>query len=94
MNKYEIVYVLSTLGGEEQVTAANDKVKALIESVATVESVEEWGRRKLAYEIRDQKEGYYVVTNFSASAEAPREIERILKISEEVLRYLIIRKEA
>lgn len=93
MNKYELVYVLSTTQGDEAVAAASEKVQALVASKGTVTNVEEWGRRKLAYEIRDEKEGFYVVVNFEAAADAPYEIDRILKINEEVLRYLLIRKD-
>ena len=68
MNKYELVYVLSTTQGDEAVAAASEKVQALVASKGTVTNVEEWGRRKLAYEIRDEKEGFYVVVNFEAAA--------------------------
>lgn len=94
MNKYELVYVLSVAAGDEAVEAGKEKVKALVEAQGTIESVDEWGRRKLAYEIEDEKDGYYVVVVFEAPAEAPREIERVLKITDGVLRYLIVRKEA
>lgn len=93
-NQYELVYVLSVAAGDEAIEAGKEKIKNLLESLGTIDSVEEWGRRKLAYEIQDEKEGFYVVINFSAPAEAPREIERILKISDGLLRYLITRKEA
>lgn len=93
MNKYELVYILSPELGEEGIEATQEKVKALVESMAAIDKTDVWGRRKLAYEICDQKEGFYVVCNFSAPSEAPREIERVLKITEGVLRYLIVRKD-
>lgn len=92
-NQYELVYVLSPLLGDEGIEATHEKVQALVAAHGTVEAVDVWGRRKLAYEIQDQKEGHYVVTTFQAPAEAPREIERVLKITEGVLRYLIVRKD-
>jgi small subunit ribosomal protein S6 len=50
-----------------------------------------WGRRRLAYEIDDQKEGYYVLVNFSSEAEFPKELERVLKITDGVMRYMVVR---
>lgn len=92
-NKYELVYVLSPVLGEEGLQSVNEKIKALVESVGEIETTEDWGKKKLAYEIQDQREGFYVVMNFSAKAEGPHEIERVLKITEGVLRYLVIRKD-
>lgn len=89
--KYEAVYILNPALGEEAVVATAEKLQALIESSATIEKIDVWGRRRLAYEINDQKEGYYVLINFSAEAEFPKELERVLKITEGVMRYLVIR---
>ena len=93
MNRiYEVVTVLSPALGEEGLAATSAKIRALIESAATIESVEEWGRKRLAYEVQDQHEGYYTLTTFSAAPEFPKELERVLKITEGVLRFLVIRK--
>ncbi len=89
--KYEVVYILNPAIGEEAITATTEKIQALFESSATVEKTDVWGRRRLAYEINDQKEGYYVLINFSAEAEFPKELERVLKITDGVLRYLVVR---
>lgn len=89
--KYEAVYILNPALGEEAVVATAEKLQALIESSATIEKIDVWGRRRLAYEINDQKEGYYVLVNFSAEADFPKELERVLKITEGVMRYLVIR---
>jgi len=89
--KYEAVYILNPALGEEAITAATEKIQALVESSATIDKVDVWGRRRLAYEINDQKEGYYVLINFSAEAEFPKELERVLKITDGVLRYLVVR---
>jgi small subunit ribosomal protein S6 len=55
--------------------------------------VDEWGKKRLAYEVNDQKEGYYVLMHFSAEPEFPTELERIYKITEGILKYLIVRRE-
>jgi small subunit ribosomal protein S6 len=89
--KYEAVFILNPAIGDEAITATTDKVKALIESEATLEQMDVWGRRRLAYEIDDQKEGYYVLVNFSSEAEFPKELERVLKITDGVMRYMVVR---
>lgn len=94
VNQYELVYILNPELGEEGLAATQEKVKSLLESSGEIVSTDVWGRRKMAYEIQDQKDGFYVVTTFKAPAEAPREIERVLKITEGVLRYLVVRQEA
>jgi len=90
-NKYELVYILNPALGEEAVTAISEKIQALVEAAAAVEKTDVWGRRRLAYEINDQKEGYYVLINFSAESEFPKELERVLKITDGVLRYMVVR---
>ncbi|MDW7655639.1 MAG: 30S ribosomal protein S6 [Bacillota bacterium] len=89
--KYEAIYILNPVIGEEAINATTEKIQTLIESAATVEKIDVWGRRRLAYEIKDQKEGYYVLIDFSAETDFPKELERVLKITEGVLRYLVIR---
>jgi small subunit ribosomal protein S6 len=89
--KYEAVYILNPALGEEAVVATAEKLQALIESSATIDKLDVWGRRRLAYEIMDQKEGYYVLVNFSSEATFPKELERVLKITDGVMRYLVIR---
>jgi small subunit ribosomal protein S6 len=89
--KYEAIYILNPVIGEEAINATTEKIQALVESAATVEKIDVWGRRRLAYEINDQKEGYYVLIDFSAETDFPKELERVLKITEGVLRYLVIR---
>ena len=95
MNRYEMIYIIDT-GLEE--TAR----KELIEKVSTliannggeIEKVDEtWGKRRLAYAINYKTEGWYVLVNFKAPAELPRELERNLQINENVLRYLVVRLE-
>ncbi|MEA4888826.1 MAG: 30S ribosomal protein S6 [Clostridiaceae bacterium] len=89
--KYELIYILNPAVGDEAVQATTEKIQALVESSATVDKIDVWGRRRLAYEINDQKEGFYVLIDFSAEAEFPKELERVLKITDGVLRYLVVR---
>ena len=70
-----------------------EKFSSLISEHGEIEKVDEWGRKKLAYEVKDQKEGYYVMVTFSAKPDFPAELERVFKITENILKYLIIRKE-
>ena len=69
-----------------------EKFKALVESNGTLESVDEWGKRRLAYLINDEAEGYYVLFNYEAEAGFPAELERVAKITDGVLRTLIVKK--
>ncbi len=93
MNKYESIYIISPLADEEQTKGLIEKFSSLISEHGEIEKVDEWGRKKLAYEVKDQKEGYYVMVTFSAKPDFPAELERVFKITENILKYLIIRKE-
>ncbi|MGI6124989.1 MAG: 30S ribosomal protein S6 [Acetivibrionales bacterium] len=93
MNKYETMYIISPTVDDEQVKELVEKFNNLISEHGEIEKVEEWGRKKLAYEVQDQKEGYYVLLNFSANPEFPAELERNFKINENILKYLILNKE-
>ncbi|MBQ2823472.1 MAG: 30S ribosomal protein S6 [Oscillospiraceae bacterium] len=86
---YEVMVIYSLKNGEDGVNALNDKFKAMIEANGTMESVDAWGKRKLAYEIDDQTEGYYVLYTFAAQPEFPAELDRVFKITEGVMRSLI-----
>ncbi|MCQ2434940.1 MAG: 30S ribosomal protein S6 [Oscillospiraceae bacterium] len=87
--KYELMLVLSVAKGEEAVQSVWEKFKALIEKNAELGEVDEWGKRKLAYEIADETEGYYIVANFTSAPEFPAELDRILQITDGVLRSMI-----
>lgn len=89
---YETVMVISMKQGEDGIQALIEKFKALIEKHATLQSVDEWGKRKLAYLINKEAEGYYVLMNFESEAAFPAELDRIYKITDGVIRSLIIRK--
>lgn len=87
--KYEALIVLNTKAGEEAVKALIEKITALVSANATVNSVDDWGKRRLAYPIQDETDGYYVLYNFTAQAAFPAELDRVLKITDGVLRSLI-----
>lgn len=86
--KYESVIVFSAKLGEEGVEDLKNKVNALITKNATIDSVDDWGKRRLAYEIQDETEGYYVLYNFTSTPDFPLELDRVLKITDGVLRAL------
>lgn len=92
-NNYEIVMVFSANDGEEGAQALLEKFKALIEKHGTLEKIDEWGKRRLAYEIQDQTEGYYYLATFTAAPEFPTELDRVLNITDGVLRSLIVKKD-
>lgn len=92
VGNYEAMLVFSVKESEEAAKALVEKFKALVEKNGTVESVEEWGKRKLAYAINYETEGYYALYNFSSEPEFPAELSRILNITDGVLRSLIIKK--
>ena len=92
-NKYETIFVVDTSIGEEAVKAVVEKFKAMIAESCSVESVDEWGKRRLAYEINDRTEGFYYLVNFKADSEFPKELERQYKITEGILRTIVIRKD-
>ena len=93
INKYETLFVVDASKGEEETAALVDKFKSLIEANGTIESVDEWGRRRLAYAIDDVAEGYYVLVNFAAKADFPAELERVFGITDGILRNMTIKKE-
>ena len=94
MNKYELGVVLRADLDDETFQAEMGRVKALIERFeGTIDKVDEWGKRKLAYPIQKLTEGVYTFITYSSPAEAPREIENRLNIMESVLRYLTVRKD-
>ena len=91
---YETVMVFSVKGGEEKAQELKEKFKAMIEEQAEEVSMDDWGKRKLAYEIDDLTEGHYILMHFESESSLPKELERNFKISEDVMRFLVIRKEA
>ncbi len=90
---YETIMILNTKATEEETKALVEKFTTLIAANGTIETVEEWGKRKLAYEINDESEGYYVYVTFNSTPDFPAELDRVYKITDGVLRTLIVRKE-
>ena len=87
--KYEVLYVLNPNLTEEETQAIVEKFKTLIEQNGTVDEMEEWGKRKLAYESNYLTEGYYVLVKFTSGPELPAELDRILGITDGVIRSLV-----
>jgi len=92
INKYETIFVIDASLPEEQITAISEKFQAMIAANGTVESVDVWGKRRLAYEIDYKTEGYYVLVNFASEAEFVAELERVYNITDGILRTIVIRK--
>ena len=91
MRNYELSVVLFSTLSEEEKVATLEKVKELITRFGgEITNVDDWGKRKLAYEIEKQKEGFYYFIQFQAEATTPAEIESRVRIMEQVLRYLIV----
>ena len=86
LNSYETIFIIDA-------TLDEDKFTTLIEQNGELESVDEWGKRRLAYEINDRTEGFYYLVNFKADSEFPKELERQYKITEGILRTIVIRKD-
>ena len=93
MNRYEMIYIIDTGLEETARKELIEKVSALItNNGGEIEKVDEtWGKRRLAYAIDYKTEGWYVLVNFKAPAELPRELERNLQINENILRYLMVK---
>ena len=89
MSHYETVMVLNTKLGEEATNALVEKFKTLIEQNGTINNVDVWGKRRLAYAIEDETEGYYTLIDFTSNPDFPAELDRILGITDGILRRLI-----
>jgi small subunit ribosomal protein S6 len=87
--KYEVMYIIDADKTEEETAAIVERFKALIEANGTVDELEEMGKRKLAYEINYLTEGYYVLVKFTSGPEFPAELDRILGITDGVIRSLV-----
>jgi len=93
MNKYESMVIINSEISDEGIKALIQKFETLINTDGKVESIQELGRKKLAYLIKKQKEGFYVLFNFEANPTLITELERVYKITDEVIKYIVIRKE-
>lgn len=94
MRNYELMYIQRPEVEEESRTSNTERFQSIItNSGGEITNVEDMGKRRLAYEIDKNREGYYVLTNFKAEPEAVSELERIMKINDDVIRYLIVRED-
>ncbi len=91
---YEVVYIMDPAIGEEAINNLIEKFRALAETQGTVTAVDDWGKRRLAYPINDLNEGHYVLMSFTANPELPKELDRVLKITDGIMRSMIICKDA
>ena len=95
MNKYELAVVLSAKLEDDERAAALEKVKGYITRFGgNIVDVDEWGKKRLAYEIQKMKEGFYYFVQFDAPATCPAEVEKRVRIVDNVIRYLCVRKDA
>ena len=95
MNKYELALVVSAKIEDEERAAVVEKAKGYVTRYGgNVKEVEEWGKKRLAYEIQKMREGFYYFIQFEADATCPAEVERHVRIMDNVLRYLVVKKEA
>ena len=86
--KYEVLYIIDAELSEESINALVEKFKAMVEAEGTLLNIDLWGKRRLAYLVNDKPEGYYVLMNFESKPDFPAEMERVMKITEGVLRCL------
>ena len=93
MNKYETVFIIDQKVEEAGIKELIQKFSDLINSDGKVEEVNEMGKRKLAYEIKKNKEAYYVVIDFEANPAIIKELERVYRITDEVIKFIVIRKD-
>ena len=90
--KYEILYIIDPAQGDEGIAALVEKFKGIVADHGTVTSVDEWGKRRLAYAIDYKTEGYYVLMSFTSGPDFPKELDRILGITEGIMRSMIVCK--
>jgi small subunit ribosomal protein S6 len=90
---YELVFIIDPAQGEEGIAALVAKFKALVESHGTLAEVDEWGKRRLAYPINDLNEGYYVLMTFNSEPAFPAELDRVLRITDGIMRSMIVCKD-
>ena len=92
-NNYETIIIINSNLEEAATKATIEKFTSLIAANGTVESTEEWGKKKLAYPIKKQSEGYYVLVNFTSNPEFIDELERVYNITDEVIKHIVVKKD-
>ncbi|MGI6203856.1 MAG: 30S ribosomal protein S6 [Anaerovoracaceae bacterium] len=93
MTNYEVMFIVDPVLDDEKRNAAIEAVKTIISDNGELGEVDEWGRRKLAYPINKKEDGYYVVAEFRAEPEVPKELDRRLKIMDQIMRHIIVNKD-
>ncbi len=91
ISSYETLFIVDVQQGEDSVKALVEKFTGLIAANGTIESVNEWGTRKLAYPINDLNEGYYVLVNFKSASDFPLELERVFGITDGIMRSIVVK---
>lgn len=92
MNNYECIYVIRHTVDEEGIKALVERFNGLIaQEGGEVTNVDEWGKRRLAYPIDDDNEGYYILINYTAAPQVPQEIERVFRITDDIIRFITIK---
>ncbi|MBR3512613.1 MAG: 30S ribosomal protein S6 [Clostridia bacterium] len=92
MNKYESIFIVNPNVEEEGLKALEEKFTTLINSDGKVESVENMGKKKLAYEVKKNAEGTYMLVNFEANPDLIKELERVYRITDEVIKFIVVKK--
>lgn len=92
-NNYETIMIINSNLEEATINATIEKISALINANGKVESTEEWGKKKLAYPIKKQAEGYYVLVNFTSNPEFIDELDRVYNITDEVIKHIVVKKD-
>lgn len=93
MNSYEMLYILDNdLSDEMKEKLVNKFNDIIVNANGTIDTVDKWGTKKLAYDINYKSEGYYVLINFKAQSDLPNELERILRITDGVVRFIVLKK--
>ena len=94
MRAYELMFIMNPELDEEKITGVMDKFKGIIENNGgEIVKFDKWGKRKLAYEINDYRDGIYVLSNFNGEPAVVQELDRVLKITDEVIKHMIVRPE-
>ncbi|MCI9428111.1 MAG: 30S ribosomal protein S6 [Eubacterium sp.] len=94
MNKYELALVVNAKIEEDARTATVEKAKEYIARFGgTVTEVEDWGKKRLAYEVQKMREGFYYFIQFDANADVPAQVEQRVRIMDDILRFLCVRKD-
>ena len=93
MNSYELLYIIDNELSDEAKEAVIARISAVVtDNGGTIDEVDKWGTRRLAYPINYKSEGYYVLVNFSANPDLPAELERVMRITDSIVRFMVVKK--